>query len=57
MYQTIPGIVGYIDNENPTLASPFSPFILQFYQTIDSLNNIEDYRIFLKNIKVRCCVE
>lgn len=47
----IPGIVGYMDNENPTLASPFSPFVLQFYQTIDSLNNIEDYRQFLKNIE------
>lgn len=51
MYGTIPGIVGYMDDENPTLASPFSPFILQFYQTVDSLNNIEDYRQFLKNVE------
>lgn len=47
----IPGIVGYTDNENPTLSSPYSPFILQFYQTMDSLNNIEDYRQFLKNVE------
>lgn len=45
------GIVGYMDNENPTLSSPFSPFVLQFYQTMDSLNNIEDYRQFLKNVE------
>lgn len=47
----IPGIVGYMDDENPTLSSPYSPFILQFYQTVDSLNNIEDYRQFLKNVE------
>lgn len=51
MSQMIPGIVGYMDDENPTIASPFSPFIIQFYQTPDSLNNIEDYRNFLKNIE------
>lgn len=51
MYQSMPGIVGYMDNENPTLASPYTPFILQFYQTEDSLNNIEDYRNFLKNVE------
>ena len=47
----MPGIVGYMDDENPTLASPYTPFILQFYQTEDSLNNIEDYRNFLKNVE------
>lgn len=47
----LPGIVGYMDGDNPTLSSPYSPFIIQFYQTPDSLNNIEDYRIFLKNIE------
>lgn len=51
MYQSMPGIVGYMDDENPTLASPYTPFILQFYQTEDSLNNIEDYRNFLKNVE------
>lgn len=51
MSQDLPGIVGYMDNENPTISSPFSPFIIQFYQTPDSLNNIEDYRVFLKNIE------
>lgn len=51
MYQSMPGIVGYMDDENPTLSSPYTPFILQFYQTEDSLNNIEDYRNFLKNIE------
>lgn len=51
MSQVLPGIVGYMDDENPSIASPFSPFIIQFYQTSDSLNNIEDYRIFLKNVE------
>ena len=51
MSQMIPGIVGYMDNDNPSLSSPFSPFIIQFYQTPDSLNNIEDYRSFLKNVE------
>lgn len=49
--QMIPGIVGYMDTDNPTISSPFSPFIIQFYQTEDSLNNIEDYRTFLKNVE------
>lgn len=47
----IPGIIGYMDEENPTISSPFSPFVIQFYQTQDSLNNIEDYRTFLKNVE------
>ena len=47
----IPGIVGYMDNDNPTISSPYSPFIIQFYQTPESLNNIEDYRTFLKNVE------
>lgn len=51
MSQTIPGIIGYMENDNPTISSPFSPFVIQFYQTIDSLNNIEDYRVFLKNVE------
>lgn len=51
MPEMIPGIVGYMDNDNPTISSPFSPFVIQFYQTPDSLNNIEDYRTFLKNVE------
>ena len=51
MPEMIPGIVGYMDNDNPTISSPFSPFVIQFYQTPESLNNIEDYRIFLKNVE------
>lgn len=51
MLEMIPGIVGYMDNDNPTISSPFSPFVIQFYQTPDSLNNIEDYRTFLKNVE------
>lgn len=51
MNQTIPGIIGYSEDNNPTIASPYSPFVIQFYQTPDSLNNIEDYRSFLKNIE------
>ena len=51
MSEMIPGIVGYMDNDNPTISSPYSPFIIQFYQTPESLNNIEDYRTFLKNVE------
>lgn len=51
MPEMIPGIVGYMDNDNPTISSPFSPFVIQFYQTPESLNNIEDYRTFLKNVE------
>lgn len=51
MSQMIPDIIGYMDNDNPTIASPYSPFVIQFYQTLDSLNNIEDYRVFLKNVE------
>lgn len=51
MSEMIPGIVGYMDNDNPTISSPYSPFVIQFYQTPESLNNIEDYRTFLKNVE------
>ena len=49
--EQMPGIIGYMEGDNPTVASPFSPFVIQFYQTLDSLNNIEDYRSFLKNVE------
>lgn len=53
MNNQIPDIYLYDDGENPTIGSPYSPFVIQFYQTRESLANIEDYRAFLKNIEMR----
>lgn len=49
MYNKIPDIECYMDNNNPTIASPNTPFVIQFYQTKESLANIEDYKAFLDN--------
>lgn len=34
---------------NPTIYSPNSPFVLQFYQTKDTLQDVEIYKNFLNN--------
>ena len=44
----IPG-VDSINNLNPTLTSPYSPYELPFYQTRDTLINTDTYRDFLNN--------
>lgn len=43
-----PGIES-INDVNPTLTSPFSPYELPFYQTRETLLNTDTYREFLKN--------
>lgn len=49
MPNTMPGIFAYMDGDNPTISSPYTPYEIQFKQTPDSLLNAEDYRAFIKN--------
>lgn len=48
-YNKIPGIEIYNDSFNPTICSENCVFQLPFYQTADTLVNIEDYKSFLDN--------
>ena len=48
MSEDIPGIKIF-EGVNPTLTSPYSPFSLPFYQTRDTLIDIELYQKFLSN--------
>lgn len=52
-YNPLPGIETYQVNMNPQLKSPNSCFELPFYQTKESLQDIDNYRVFLKNIEKR----
>lgn len=47
-----PDIISY-DDHNPTLRSPYAEFDLQFYQTKESLMDVDTYRNFLKNAERR----
>ena len=44
-----PDITSYLDNGNPTLRSPNSPYELGLLQTKDSLNDIDSYGRFINN--------
>lgn len=44
----IPGIYT-VGDYNPSIGSPYSPYVLPFYQTKDTLLNPESYKNFLKN--------
>lgn len=44
-----PDIQSYINNGNPTLRSPNSPYELGFMQTKESLNDIDSYARFINN--------
>lgn len=50
-YNPLPGVESYSPNMNPTLTSQFSTYELPFYQTRESLTDIDTYRFFLKNIE------
>ena len=52
-YNPLPGIETYSDRANPILASPYSTYAIGFYQTRDSLLDINTYRQFLKNCETR----
>lgn len=52
-YNPVPGIESYQENANPVLSSPNSVYAISFYQTRDTLMDIDTYRIFLKNCESR----
>lgn len=47
-YNTYPAIINF-NTKNPTLRSPYAVTDLQFYQTRESLMDIDTFRNFLKN--------
>ncbi len=49
----VPGIESYSENMNPCLRSPNSTYAISFYQTRESLMDIDVYRSFLKNCESR----
>ncbi len=49
----VPGIETYQENMNPIVTSPYSTFSISFYQTRESLMDIDTYRAFLKNCESR----
>ena len=52
-YNPLPGIESFHENMNPIISSPNSTFAISFYQTRDSLMDIDTYRAFLKNCEMR----
>lgn len=48
-YNEYPGIINYSDNNNPTLYSPYAIETLPFYQTRETLMDVEVYKAFLDN--------
>jgi hypothetical protein len=52
-YNPLPGIETYAPNMNPTLKSANSTFELPFYQTKESLMDVDTYRAFLKNCEAQ----
>lgn len=52
-YNPFPGIDTYQENQNPIVTSPNSTFAISFYQTRDSLTDVNTYRVFLKNVEQR----
>lgn len=57
-FNQYPNIIQYND-KNPSLRSPYAAFDLQFYQTKDSLMDVDTFRSFLKNAeqRFRACKE
>lgn len=52
-YNPVPGIETYQENMNPIVKSPNSTYSISFYQTRESLMDIDTYRNFLKNCESR----
>lgn len=48
-FRDYPGILSYMDDDNPCLSSPNAPYDLPFYQTRESLLDVEVYKSFLNN--------
>lgn len=53
MYNPLPGIETYQENMNPIVTSPYSTYSIAFYQTRETLMDIDVYRSFLKNCESR----
>lgn len=54
MSDIIPDIeIEFDDSFNPTITSPNCPYGLQFYQTRESMADVETYKKFLTNVKKR----
>lgn len=51
-YNQYPELITF-DKYNPTLRSPYAPHDLPFYQTKESLMDVDTYRNFLKNAETR----
>lgn len=51
-YNTLPGIITYED-KNPVVYSPYATSDLSFYQTRDTLSDVDNFRNFLKNAESR----
>lgn len=49
-YNQYPDIIAY-DDKNPTIRSPYAEFDLPFYQTKETLLDVDVYRRFLKNVE------
>ena len=48
-YNEYPEIITY-DEKNPTIRSPYATFDLPFYQTRETLMDVDTYRNFLRNV-------
>lgn len=51
-YNTYPGIITY-DDKNPRVSSPYATSDLLFYQTRETLADVDTFRNFLKNAESR----
>lgn len=51
-YNEYPDIISY-DEKNPSLMSPYAVTDLQFYQTRESLQDMDTFRNFLRNVETR----
>lgn len=52
-HNPLPGIETYSENNNPIVSSPNSLYSISFYQTRDTLMDVDTYRHFLKNCENR----
>ena len=51
-YNVYPEVIQF-DTKNPTLRSPYAPNDLPFYQTRETLMDVDTFRNFLKNAESR----
>lgn len=49
-YNLYPGVISY-DDHNPSLRSPYTEYDLPFYQTKETLMDVDVYRRFLKSVE------